>query len=271
MKQIIFLVLFSGLCLNAQAVETPEKTAGGFGFTEGIAVTKDGDIFFTDFLNYRIYRMSSEGAVKVFKEDSGSANGLFADKNGSLYICEQNRQRITRLSGDKLDVIADSYEGKPFNSPNDIVVSTDGTVYFSDPSWNPRDPQKPGVYEVKDGKVMRIFDGAAAPNGVMLSPDEKILFIGDSAANKIFSYDLAKRSAALFTQVTSPDGMASDSRGNIYVAQYGVGKLQIFDSTGKNLRSIPLPEKAVSNCAVSHDEKTLFITAGHSVYKISLN
>lgn len=258
------------LPMNAHA-DTVEKIAGGFAFTEGIVENKKGELFFTDAPNNRIHKINLDGSVEVYREDSGSANGLAVASDDSLIVCEQSRGRLTRLSGDVTETLIDVYEGKPFNSPNDVVVASNGIIYFSDPSWGSQAPQTPAVYKLENQVVARLYDQAATPNGVQLSADEKTLFIGDTVGNRIIAYDINTGVSRLFAEITSPDGMAMDAKGNLYVAQFGVGQIRVFDPQGKSIRSIAVPEKAASNAGISRDGSTLFVTAGRSVYKIDLN
>ena len=173
------------------------KLPGKFRFTEGPAVDAKGNVFFTDVPNSLIYKYSLDGKLSVWREDSGGANGLFFDKKGNLVACEGNRGRITSISPKgKVTVLADKYNGKRFNKPNDLWVDPAGGVYFTDPVYGRAKIHQGGqhVYYISpDGKkVTRVIDDMTRPNGILGTPDGKILYVADHGASKVYRYEINK-------------------------------------------------------------------------------
>jgi len=173
------------------------KLPGKFKFTEGPAVDAKGNVFFTDIPNSLIYKYSLDGKLSVWREDSGGANGLFFDKKGNLVACEGNRGRITSITPKgKVTVLADKYGGKRFNKPNDLWVDPTGGVYFSDPVYGRASLTQDGehVYYLSPDrkKVTRVIDDMTRPNGILGTPDGKILYVADHGAGKVYRYEINK-------------------------------------------------------------------------------
>ncbi len=280
---------------------TIEKVAGGFKFVEGPVWVHSGYLLFSDIPNAATMKWTPDGKVSLFLKPSESgalpvsdaaapgSNGLTLDRQGRLTICDQGNRRITRLEkGGKLTVLAGRYEGKRFNSPNDLVYKSDGSLYFSDPPYGlpkqDEDPRKElpfsGVYRVSDGKVQLLFKDLARPNGLAFSPDEKYLYVDNSdSKNKIWMRfevkpDGTLEKGSVFYDVTketgdgAPDGMKVDRKGNIYGT--GPGGVWIFSPQGKHLGTIKPPE-VPANCAWGdQDGKTLYMTARTGLYRIRL-
>ena len=260
-----------------------EQIADGFQFTEGPAAGPDGKIYFSDIPNERIHVYDPQtGETGIHRENSGRANGLFFAPGGALYACEGGARRLTRQVGDRVSVLADSYDGKQLNSPNDLVMDGRGGVYFSDPRYGNRDDMEmetEGVYYLpRGGKLVRVIDDLVRPNGLILSPDNRILYVVDNGAKTIIAYDVQSDGSLgnkrMFADMDlagagGGDGMTIDQRGNVYCA--GQGAVWIWDPAGKLLTKIETPE-GPANCTFGGPEgKTLFITARQGFYRIDLN
>jgi gluconolactonase len=276
-------------------------------FTEGPAYHVDGSVYFTDVSNNRIMRSApgaqpgSRRVIEVFRHPSDRANGLVFDLEGRLVACEGGGRRVTRTESDgKITVLAASYQGKRFNSPNDIDVDARGRLYFTDPRYGDRsgmEMDKEAVYRIDpDGKLTRVIDDLERPNGLAVSPDQKTLYVVDNnngagGSRKVYAYELKadgstgnRRVIHDFGESRGGDGMCLDSDGNLYVTaglntpnppvEGGPAKagVYIFSPTGKQLGFIPIPEDAVTNCTFGDpDLKTLYITAGKTLFRIRLN
>jgi YVTN family beta-propeller protein len=261
-------------------------------FTEGPAYGPDACIYFSDIGN-RIMRFDpATGKTTVYRDPSGRANGLDFDPQGRLVAAEgansggQRRVTITEKDG-TVRVLADRWQGKRFNSPNDVTIDLHGRVYFTDPRYvgdEPRDIDTESVYRVDaDGTVTRIITDVQKPNGIVLSPDMKTLYLADSnpkGNQHLLAFPLkpdgsvgAKRLLHDFGKQRGIDGMCVDIKGNIYGAA-GTGKaggIYVFNPDGKQIALIPVPETP-TNCVFGDpDRKSLYITAGKSLYRIKLN
>jgi gluconolactonase len=262
----------------------PERIATGFQFTEGPVWLPDGFLLFSDIPASRIYKLTSGGDVSVWREPSGHSNGLTVDRQGRLLACEHGNRRVSvadivdgRDGGAR--TLADRYGGKWLNSPNDVVVRSDGLVYFTDPPYGiePAQQEQPvnAVYCVGPaGDPVLVASDFNRPNGLAFAPDESVLYVGDSRAFRVQVYDVSAdgtlHNSRLFADVAhpepgSPDGMKVDVEGNLYVTN----ALGIWtfgpDATFRGL--IPLPETP-ANCAWGDDGRSLYITARTSVYRI---
>jgi gluconolactonase len=263
--------------------ESPFRlVATGFLFTEGpLWNDTDKSLFFSDIPGNRIYRLA-DGRVEVFREESGNSNGLTLDREGRLLVCEHRGRRVTRIEPDgSVTVLADRFDGKRLNSPNDIVVKSDGSIYFTDPPFGitASEQELPfsGLYRLSpDGQNLALLaDDLDRPNGLAFSPDEGNLYVDDSWAGIIRVYDVLHggtiANGRLFTRLDSgrpgaPDGMKVDSLGNLYCT--GPGGVWVFNAEGIHLGTVLTPEPA-SNCAWGGaDRKILFITATSSVYRL---
>jgi gluconolactonase len=269
-----------GLFLESAVLE---RVATGFRFTEGPVWTAEKkSLLFSDIPANRIYELPADGHVMTVREPSGNSNGLTRDQKGRLIACEHGNRRVTRTEADgAVTVLAETFRGKRLNSPNDVVVKSDGAIYFTDPAYGitPDQQEQPleGVYRLSpDGKeISLVADDLARPNGLAFSPDEKKLYIDDSERRHIRVYDvqpdgsLAGSSRFHDMNVSAPgapDGMKVDVAGHVYCT--GAGGVWVFDNAGKHLGTIVTPEKP-SNCAWGDDDRrSLYITAVTSVYRI---
>ncbi len=277
------------------------KLAEGFEFTEGPVWTKEG-LLFSDPNANKIYRYSTDGKLSVFREPSGysgndigeyrqpGSNGLTLDPSGSVVINQHGNRRVVRIERDGREtVIADSFEGKRLNSPNDLVYRSDGTLFFTDPPFGlPKfadDPRKElafsGVYSVRDGKLTLLTKEFSGPNGIALSPDERLLYVGNWDDNKktVYRYELnpdgSIKDGRLFYDFTGVkgedaiDGVKVDVDGNVYVS--APGGLQILSPDGKLLGTIVTPMHVHNMAWGDDDGTTLYLCARSGLYKIRLN
>lgn len=267
-----------------------EKLATGFMFTEGpIWNAADGYLLFSDIPGNKIRKWTPAGGIEIFRKPSGKSNGLTLDKQGKLLACEHANRRVSRTESDGTVVtIADKYDGKNLNSPNDIVVKSDGSIYFTDPPYglsaefgNPGEQELPfqGVYRLSaDGEMLTLLvDDFEKPNGIAFSPDESILYINDTDKVHIRAFDVNAdgtiSNGRVFVEVSGDeegnvDGMKVDSEGNVYVT--GPGGISVYKSSGKKLGRIDLPEVSANLAWGGEDWKTLYITASTSLYRIQL-
>jgi gluconolactonase len=278
------------------------KLAEGFQFTEGpVWLQKEKALLFSDPNANRIYRWSPEGGLSVFRERSGydgadvgsytqpGSNGLTLDPQGRLTIDQHGRRRVVRLRADgKETVLADRFESKRLNSPNDLVYRSDGTLYFTDPPFGlPKffdDPRKElpysGVYAVKDGKIRLLTKDLTGPNGLAFSPDEKYLYVDnwDPSRKVVMRYpvqpDGGLGSGEVFYDMTGApgeealDGLKVDVRGNLYVS--GPGGLWILSPEGKHLGTIVAPQLPANLAWGDSDGNTLYLCARTGLYRMPL-
>lgn len=278
-----------------------QKLAEGFGFTEGPVWVRPGYLLFSDVPNNVIYKWMADSKVAVFRKPSGyngtdapegafiGSNGLTLDRQGRLVICEHGNGRVTRLEKDgKLTVLADKYEGKRLNSPNDAVYKKDGALYFTDPPYGfvkqDEDPKKElkfnGVYRLAGSNLRLVYRELTRPNGLAFSPDEKYLYVANSdPQRKIWmrfevGNDGSLTNGKVFYDVTKetadglPDGMKVDQKGNLYCT--GPGGVWIFSPAGKHLGTIQPPETPANLAWGDADGKTLYVTARKGLYRIIL-
>ena len=279
-----------------------EKLAGGFKFTEGPLWMPEGYLLFSDIPNNAIMKWTPGGAVSVFLKPSGfngsgapegafiGSNGLTLDKQRNLLICQHGNGQLVRRDKDgKLTVLAAKYEGKRLNSPNDVVVKSDGSIYFTDPPYGfPKEDDDPGkelkfngIYRLAGGKLQLLYRDLTRPNGLAFSPDEKVLYVANSDPKKKIwmRFDVKSdgtiANGRLFYDVTSqtaeglPDGLKVDTKGNLYCS--GPGGVWIFSSDGKHLGNIEPPEVPANVGWGDADGKTLYMTARTGLYRIKLN
>lgn len=279
-----------------------ERIAGGFRFTEG-PVWRGDHLLFSDIPHSRIVRWEErpEGPeVRTFRVehvdssdlgDLGHCNGLTLDSADRLIVCGQGARRVTRTEADgRITVLAERYRGKRLNSPNDVVVHSGGDIYFTDPPHDLRDraveQELPfqGVYRIAaDHSMHLLVDDVEHPNGLAFSPDESVPYVGDDARGHVRAFDVRADGSLANGHVFAetplpetidpddgpPDGMKVDSEGHLYVTS--IGGIWIFDSSGKPLGLVAVPEQPANLAWGWTDWRMLFITARTSVYRINLN
>jgi gluconolactonase len=290
-KHIIFFafiaVVFTATAQNNKSIIAKgakvQKLADGFLFTEGPAVDKKGNVYFTDQPNNRIMLWSTKGKLSVFLQNTGRANGMYFDKKGNLLSCSDLENEIWSIDGKgKHIVLVPDYNGKKLNGPNDLWVRPDGGIYFTDPLyvreyWT-RDPsmQQKGEYVYflsSNRKTITPVDmNLEKPNGIIGTPDGKHLYVADIKAGKTYVYDIQPNGSLtnkkLFAAMGS-DGMTIDSKGNIYLTGNGV---TVFNQKGEKIEHIPIDAKWTANvCFGGKDMKTLFITASQYLYSLRMD
>lgn len=254
-----------------------EKLVGDFKFTEGPATDTDGNVYFTDIPENKIYVWGVDEKLDLFRENTGGANGLYFDNEGLLLACEGQKGLISSISleGD-YTVIASQFEEKRFNQPNDIWPNPEGGIYFTDPKYSD-DMQLPQggmhVYYIHEDRtsISRVTDDLVKPNGLIGTPDGKILYITDPGAGKTFKYNISEEgmltNKTLFVDV-SGDGMTIDTDGNVYLTTDGKKAIDIFSSEGELIASVKVPEQPANVCFGGENKNQLFVTARTSLYRI---
>lgn len=290
---ITFALLLSG-CTSPQAqapdpVETGiiadgatlQQAATGYSFTEGPAVDKSGNVYFTDQPNNRIIKWDTDGEVTVFMEDAGRSNGLFFGKDGHLYACADLDNQLWQIDADKnVTVLVNDFEGKKLNGPNDLWIDPMGGIYFTDPYYQ-RDywtrteadlDTKDVYYLSPDRQTLTVAATEfVQPNGIVGSADGKTLYIADIGDKKTYRFQIGENAEltnrTLFTDMGS-DGMTLDNQGNLYLTGKGV---TVFNPDGEQIEHIPVDENWTANVTFGGaDQQTLFITAMGSVYTLEM-
>jgi gluconolactonase len=253
-----------------------KKLVGGFRFTEGPAADAQGNIFFSDIPNNRIHKWSPDGTLSTFRENSGGANGLYFDKKGNLLACEGGNRRLVSIDPNgNVTVLADKYQGKPFNSLNDLWPDPKGGIYFTDPRYGNRDdmPQDgENVYYLTPDrkKIVRVIGDLVRPNGVIGTPDGKLLYVADHGGRKTFVYNISEDGTLSNKKLFAPkgsDGMTVDNEGNIYLT---TSVVEVYNKKGQKIETIVVPEIPANVCFGGKDNKTLFITARTSLYSLQM-
>jgi gluconolactonase len=292
----------AGLVMPPAVGAQQPEVATMVAFTEGPAVDRDGNVYFTDIINQRIMRLDAKGVLSTYREHSNAANGLLIDPQGRLVACEgstferpgvivKGKPQVTRtdLKTGKVEVLADAYQGKPLQGPNDVTIDGRGRLYFTDRGAT-------AVYRIDGpGKLTRILAAPdiKSPNGIQVSPDDRKLYLIEAdpakdGARMIRSYDLQPDGSVRNMKVhynfypgRSADGMSIDTQGNLY-ASAGLNQprgtpetldtkagVYVISPEGKLLKFIPIPEDLITNNGFGGaDMKTLYITAGKTLYKV---
>ena len=298
----LMVLVPSVLLVRALAAAQQPEIAATVAFTEGPTVDRAGNVYFTEIINQRIMKLGADGVLSTYREKSNVANGLLFDPQGRLIACEgglferpgvklQGTPRVTRtdMKTGKIEVIAAAYGGKPFQAPNDVTIDSKGRLYFTDLAGA-------AVYRIDtSGTVARILAApdVQRPNGIQVSPDDTKLYLieanqAQGGARLIRAYDLQPdgivrnmRVHYNFSPGRSADGMSIDTQGNLY-ASAGMNQLRgssetldtktgvyVISPQGKLLKFIPIPEDFITNNAFGGpDMKTLYVTAGKTLYKL---
>ncbi len=275
-----------------------EQLASGCRWSEGPVYVGDGRyVLWSDIPNDRILKWEEEtGAVSVFRKTSYNSNGNTRDRQGRLVTCEHRGRRVTRTENDgSITVLMDHYQGRKLNSPNDVVVKSDGSIWFTDPVFGilgyyegeKAEPELPAVvYRIdgQTGEASVVADDVDGPNGLAFSPDESILYVVASRAQptrKIVAYDvvggtkLANQRVFIDAGPGTPDGFRVDIHGNLWCG-WGMGDpeldgVRIFNNAGAPIGHIALPERCANLCFGGRWRNRLFMAASHSLYALYVN
>lgn len=267
---------------NIVAKNAEIKKAGtGYAFTEGPAVAKDGKVYFTDQPNDRIYVWDEKKGVSLWSDETGRSNGMYFNNDGQLLACADLHNQIVLFDKDKkMRVVYENYDGKHLNGPNDLWITPNGGIYFTDPYYH-RNYWQEGHKEVQDargvyylsteGKITRVIDDYKQPNGLIGTPDGKTLYVADINDRKIWKYDIQSDGTLANKTFFAPngsDGMTIDNQGNVYLT---MGKVWVYSPSGELIREIEVPESPSNVCFGGKKRNTLFITARTSVYTLKMN
>ncbi|WP_295127698.1 SMP-30/gluconolactonase/LRE family protein [uncultured Chitinophaga sp.] len=260
---------------------TLQQVSKQFRFTEGPAVNKKGDVYFTDQPNDQIWKYAADGQLSLFMDKTGRANGLYFDRKGNLVACADEKNELWSITpSKKVTVLMSYYQDKKLNGPNDLWIDAKGGIYFTDPYyqrdyWTRKKPEMASqqIYYLPKGKKEAIaLDSVKQPNGIVGTPDGKFLYVSDIRAGKIYKYSIKKDGVIgekTFFCNNSTDGMTLDNQGNLYLAGNGV---TIFDKDGNKLGNIAVPSRWVGNvCFGGKNRDVLVITASESLYTIKMN
>jgi gluconolactonase len=276
------LAAFLCVCASAQDFSnvSVEKVTSGYRFTEGPVWSPEGFLLFSDVPNSKIHRWTPGKHAELFREDKNYGNGNAFDTQGRLYTCQHAARRVVRADKkEKVEVLAEKYEGKRLNAPNDIVVRRDGHVWFTDPAFGGmaenRELDFHGVFHIgSHGGLELVSAMKTRPNGITLDPKGRILYVTDSDAKCVRAWDVDRAGKAtnermLISGIEGvPDGLRTDVKGNLYIAAKGIA---VYSPEGKLLTTLEIPETP-SNCAFGDpDYQGLYVTANTSVYRIRLN
>ncbi len=262
----------------------PERAATGYAFTEGPAVDKDGNVFFTDQPNDRIVRWdAATGAFTDWLKPCGRSNGTYFDEAGNLWACADDQNQLWSIAPDrKVTVAVKDFGGKLLNGPNDLWLAPDGRhLYFTDPLYprpywkRDKATQQAGqfvyVMDRKTGEVRVAAREFKQPNGIIGTPDGRTLYVADIGGAKTYAFDIAADGALggqrLFCELGS-DGMTIDAEGNVYLTGRGV---TVYDKGGQRVENIPIPEPWTANVTFGgKDRDVLFVTASKSVWTVRM-
>jgi len=268
-----------------------EKVASGCKFTEGPAWDGKGNVYFSDSPNNRIMVYREGGKAEVWKSAARGANGMLFDAQGRLVTCNSqlaaDGRSVSRYEADgKVTVLASGYQGKKLNSPNDLAIDNEGRIYFTDPRYGETgdvEQDRMAVYRIEmDGKLTRVIDDVQVPNGILITPDGRTLYLADNSpaeggARTLIAYDVrpdgkVTRRKVLYDmgKERGIDGMVLDTEGNIYATAGTEAKTGVYviSPAGKLLTFIRTPETA-TNCTFGGKElKTLYVTGGESLYRV---
>ncbi|ALL06736.1 gluconolactonase [Pedobacter sp. PACM 27299] len=289
------LVILLFFCAGTLAAQEPDTATAGlfkqdelkliasdFSFTEGCSPNQQGDVFFTDQPNDKIWKYSREGLLSVFLDQSGRANGTYFDSKGNLVVCADAKGELWAINpSGKIKVLLADFEGKQLNGPNDLWINAKGGIYFTDPLYKrdywtrtATDLSSNDVYYLPKGvkQARRVAAGMVRPNGIVGTPDGKYLYIADIGANKTYRYSIEKNGDLAGKKLMmeyGSDGMTLDEKGNIYLTT-GAGVL-IFNAKGQKIAAIKLPHQPSNLCFSGKDKNVLFITARQAIYSLAMN
>ena len=280
----IMVIVMAGMMLYAQSPVPEgaevEEVAGGFSFIEGPVWLTDGFLLFSDINANKVYKWSEGGGVEVYLDPSGQSNGLAVDAAGNLLLAQHAKRRIAKLDVNGVETnLVNRYDGKLLNSPNDLVVKSDGAIYFTDPPYggNPSELGFSGIFRFSpEGDLVLLDASLSRPNGIAFSPDQTKLYVNDSEARRIYIWDIQsdgtiknKKLFYFMNENGNADGMKVDTNGNLYSA--GPGGIWIFKPDGTLLDRIAVLGQTTNCNWGESDHKTLYITSANTMYRIRLN
>jgi gluconolactonase len=260
-----------------------KKAGSGYSFTEGPAVDQDGNVYFTDQPNDRIYKWSAEdSSVSLFMEGAKRSNGMYFDHEGVLVSCADLKNQVVKIYPDKeMTPIISGYRGKKLNGPNDLWIHPDRQIYITDAFYKrewwehqKKEIEKENVYcyYPESKKLVIAASGLVRPNGIVGTPDGKKLYVADIDDNKIYSYKVGKDGSLSKRQLFAndkSDGMTLDNKGNVYITN--TNGVTVFNKKGDQIEQIPTGERWTANVVFGgHQGRTLFITAMGSVYTLEM-
>lgn len=253
-----------------------EEVATGFIFTEGPARNAEGDLFFSDVVRAKVFKLTADGELTTFLEKSGGTNGLYFDADGNLLGCQRGSKAIVSISPEgEITTVVDAYDGKALNSTNDLWIDPRGGIYFTDPRYfgsDNKEQDAEAVYYITPDResVIRVEADLTRPNGVVGTEDGKTLYVADHADGKTWRYAIAEDGTltdrTLFVEQGS-DGLTLDERGNLYLTGAGV---DIYSPEGEHLDTIEVEVQPTNVRFAGPDRKTLYITARTRVYAVPM-
>lgn len=283
-----FIAFYLLLCNSAFAREIvapgemPVQISSDYSFTEGPAADAEGNVYFTDQPNNRILEWTIDGKISLFMENCGRSNGLYFDNNGKLLACADENNQLWSIDTKTKEhtIILKDFKGKQINAPNDLWVTPNGGIYFTDPFYKReywtdqnRTAIKENVYYISpDRKTVEVVEEEVVkPNGIIGTPDGKMLYVADIGDSKTYSYQIKKDGSLtnkkLFCEMGS-DGMTLDEQGNVYLTGKGV---TVFNPEGEKILNIPIDQGWTANVTFGgKNNDILFITAMNSVYILKM-
>ncbi|GAB3103611.1 SMP-30/gluconolactonase/LRE family protein [Pseudomaricurvus hydrocarbonicus] len=267
--------------LTAEAIAATKTTRTDPGLFEGPAWIGDA-LYYSDFtfgtgFPSRVQVLKSDGTVTTAIADSGS-NGLAVDGEGFLFAATHDRKAISRFnpSTGEREMIVNGYDGQPFNSPNDLTLSRDGILYFTDPDYQrsaaPGGQQKTRVYQFDGEKVTVIDDTLVNPNGVSLSPDQTTLYVAGGQVVRAYPIEKGVMGAGVdLIEVETPDGMAVDCAGNLYVTEHSLQHIRVITPSGEEIARIKVDANITNAAFGGSERKTLYITGAGTLWSLELD
>ena len=286
MKKLIYVLFLTTLTVNTNAQKSPVAAKGAtllkagtdYGFTEGPAVTSDGKVYFSDQPNDRIYVWDEKNGIALWLEGTRRANGMYFNNDEQLVVCADLYNQLGYFDKNKeFHLIHEGYDGKPLNAPNDLWIAPNGGIYFSDPyfhrTWwkegRGEEQDARGVYYLSpEGKITRVIDDYKQPNGLIGTPDGKILYVADMNDRKTWKYNIEPDGSLTnktFFAPSGSDGMTIDNKGNIYLTSR---KVWVYSPEGELIDEIDVPEGPTNVCFGGKKRNTLFITARTSIFTL---